>query len=172
MPNAHDPKSIDQYKRDASRLLKAMRSDDELAHATAMQRFARLVNLVKPEQMQLKHALAVVAMEAGFPSWTALKQTQEGLDFSEFFAAPGLKDSINHWFATYEEAKAHQLAHGGVLLPYRHQCFVTSLEILPRLGYEMDDHDWQDIGHDFVRPASQAATDRIRTKLTRRFAAH
>ncbi len=137
----------------------------ELAAKT---RFAVLDN--PPSDLQLKHALTVIALEAGYEGWTALKQKADGLDVSELFAAPGLKDSINHWFATYDEAKAHQSAHGGVLLPYRHQAFVTSLEILPRLGYEKDDPDWKDIGHDFIRPASAEAHSRIQAKLTRRFA--
>lgn len=168
---AHEPKSVDHYKRAAARLLKALRSEDALAHAEAEQRFSRLISQIAPQQMQLKHALAVVAMEAGFTSWTALKQAHEVLDFSEFFAAPGLKDSINHWFPDYDEAKTHQQAHGGVLLPYRHQCFVTSLEILPRLGYERDDPDWKDMDYDFVRPASEAAMQTIKAKLQRRFGA-
>lgn len=158
------PKPLETYKRDASRLLKAVRSGDTAAQA----RFARLDN--PPAELQLKHALTVVAQEAGHANWTALKQASEGFDFSEIFAAPGLKDSINHWFRNYDEAKVHHRAHGGVLLPYRHQAFVTSLDILPRLGYEMDDPDWRDIGHDFIRPASAQAHDRIKARLTRRLA--
>lgn len=158
-------KPLDSYKRDAARLLKSMRTGD----ATAIARFARLDN--PPADLQLKHALAVVAQEAGFESWTALKQSSEEVDFSEIFASPGLKDSINHWFRNYDEAKVHHAAHGGVLLPYRSQAFVTSFDILPRLGYEIDDPDWRDIGHDFVKPASDAAHERIKARLTRRFAA-
>ncbi|MGA9658459.1 MAG: hypothetical protein WBQ60_05120 [Asticcacaulis sp.] len=175
MPHAHDSQFLNACKRDAAKLLKALRSDEEWAHATALERFSRLITQAQPAQVQLKHALAVVALESGYPSWVALKQavddTMRGaLDFSEFFASPCLKDSINHWFATYDEAKAHQLAHGGILLPYRHQFFVTSEAILPRLGYEADDPDWHDIGHDFARPASLDAQTRIKSRLTRRFA--
>lgn len=156
-------KPLDSHKRAAARLLKAARA----GALDAKTRFSVLDN--PPFALQLKHALAVIAHEAGYESWTALKQSVEGVDFSELFAAPGLKDSINHWFATYDEAKAHQTAHGGVLLPYRHQCFVTSLEILPRMGFEKDEADWMEIGHDFVRPASPESHARIKTKLTRRF---
>jgi len=162
---AHDLKSIDTYKRDAAKLLKAVRADD----ATARTRFSRLENA--PAGLQLKHALTVIAHEAGFPTWTALKNAAEEVDFSEIFAAPGLKDSINHWFRNYEEARAHQMANGGVLLPYRTQAFVTSLEILPRLGYEKDDPDWADIGYDFIRPASETALARIKARLSRRLTA-
>lgn len=162
---AHDLKPIDAYKRDAANLLKAVRADD----ASARDRFRRLENV--PAGLQLKHALTVIAHEAGFPTWSALKSAAEEVDFSEIFAAPGLKDSINHWFRNYEEAKAHQMANGGVLLPYRIQAFVTSLEILPRLGYEKDDPDWADIGYDFIRPASDAALARIKARLSRRLTA-
>ena len=71
MPEAHDLKSIDTYKRDAARLLKAVRADD----ATARDRFRRLENA--PAGLQLKHALTVIAHEAGFPTWTALKSAAE-----------------------------------------------------------------------------------------------
>jgi hypothetical protein len=165
MPDVHDLKPIEQYKRDAARLLKAVRADE----ATARDRFRHLENA--PAGLQLKHALTVIAHEAGFPTWTALKTAAEEVDFSEVFASPGLKDSINHWFRNYEEARAHQVAHGGVLLPYRTQAFVTSLEILPRLGYEKDDPDWAAIGYDFINPASLEALARIKTRLSRRLTA-
>lgn len=161
--------SIDHHRRAAVRLLKAMRSDDALRQAMAMQRFARLASQLPPQALQLKHALAVIAHEAGYANWIALKQACDAGDFSEFFAAAGLKDSINAWFADYDEAAAHRAETDGILLPYRHQYFVTSTAILPRLGYDLDDRDWHDIGFDFVRPASAAAHARIRAALTRRF---
>ncbi|MBW8881856.1 MAG: hypothetical protein JF615_10695 [Asticcacaulis sp.] len=157
------PKPLDSYKRDAARLLKGARSGDP----AALERFTVLDN--PPTEPQLKHALAVVAREAGYEAWPALKQARE-LDVSEVFGRPGLRDSLNPWFATYDEAKAYHVAHGGVLLPYRQHCFVSSLEILPRLGYERDDPDWKEIGHDFVRPGSIEAQSRIMARLARRFA--
>lgn len=155
--------SIDCLKRDAARLLKQARAGDEVA----VKRFASLRN--PPEILQLKHALAVVADEAGFDSWTELKQAQVGLDFSEFFAGPSLRDSLNPWFNNYEEAREFHAANGGVLLPYRHHFFLSSLAMLERLGFEADHPDWQDIGYDFVRPASEAAHARIKASLQRRF---
>lgn len=160
------PFSVDSLKRDAARLLKQARAGDE----AALKRFASLRS--PPETLQLKHALAVVADEAGFDSWTELKQTQSGLDFSEFFAGPSLRDSLNPWFNNYEEARAFHAANGGVLLPYRHHFFVSSLAMLERLGFEADHPDWCDIGYDFIRPASEAAHARIKTSLQRRFGSH
>lgn len=158
-------KSLDTYKRDAARLLKAARTGD----AAALARLGGLDNA--PEAPQLKHALAAVAKEAGFHAWTALKTARDGADFSDLFAAPQVKDSLNAWFATYAEGKAHHQAAGGLLLPYRNQVFVTSLDMLPRLGFERDDPDWKAIGYDFVRPASQSAHARITAALGRRFGA-
>ena len=163
MPEQANP--LDSCKRDAARLLKAAKTGD----SAALARFGVLENL--PGSLQLKHALAVVAKEAGFDSWTALKAAREGLDFAEFFGGPRIKDSLNAWFASYDEGKAHQKAAGGVLLPYRNHVFVTSLDILPRLGYALDDPDWKEIGHDFVRPASMEAHARIKAALQRRFGA-
>lgn len=161
----HDTPSVDQYKRNAARLLKAAHAGD----ADALRRFAVLEN--SPSAPQLKHALAAIAREAGHDNWAALKRTVEGPDFSEVFAAPGLGDTLNAWFSTYEEAKSHLAAAGGVLLPYRHQFFVTSKAILGRLGFEPDHPDWRDIAYDFVRPASAEAHARLCAALRRRFAA-
>jgi len=158
--------SIDSLKRDAARLLKQARAGDEIA----LKRFASLRS--PPEILQLKHALAVVADETGFDSWAELKQAQSGLDFSEFFAGPSLRDSLNPWFNNYDEARAFRATNGGVLLPYRHHFFVSSLAMLERLGFETDHPDWRDIGYDFVRPASEAAHARIKASLQRRFAGH
>ena len=160
---AHEPQTIDRLKRGAARLLKAARAGDPAATA----RFAVFDN--PPAEPQLKHALAVIAREAGFPGWAELKKTREGLDFSEFFARPGLGDTLNAWFSSHDEARAHQQAAGGVILPYRHQVFVTSTAILGRLGFEPDHPDWAAIGHDFVRPASSEAHARIAATLVRRF---
>ncbi|ESQ86654.1 hypothetical protein ABAC460_22770 [Asticcacaulis sp. AC460] len=161
MPDTASP-TLDHYKRDAARLLKQARAGD----ATALQRFQRLDN--PPAEIQLKHALAVVAGEAGHDSWTDLKQAS-GLDFSEFFGGHGLRDSLNPWFNNYDEAKAFQTENGGVLLPYRHHFFVSSTAMLARLGFEEDHADWQAIGFDFVRPASAEAQTRIKAGLQRRF---
>ena len=154
---------LDTLKRDAARLLKQVRSGD----ASARARFERLDN--PPEAPQLKHALAVMAHEAGFAGWADLKQARTGLDFSEFFAAPGLGDTLNVWFSTYDEAKAFHTINGGVLLPYRQHVFVTSPAMLDRLGFEAGHTDWAAIGYDFVRPASTAAQARIKAALDRRF---
>lgn len=155
---------LDTLKRDAARLLKQARSGD----AAARRRFERLDN--PPEAPRLKHALAVVAREAGFAGWTELKQARNGLDFTEFFAAPGLCDSVNVWFATYDEARAVHQVKGGVLLPYRRHYFVGSTAILGRLGFEAGHADWAAIGYDFARPACAAAHARIKAALERRFA--
>ena len=155
--------SLDTYKRDAARLLKQARSGD----ASARVRFERLDN--PPEAPQLKHALAVVAQEAGFAGWAALKDAGTGLDFNEFFAAPGLGDTLNIWFSTYDEAKAFHAANAGVLLPYRRHVFVTSTAMLERLGFEAGHTDWAAIGYDFVHPVSEAAHTRIKAALERRF---
>jgi hypothetical protein len=155
--------SLDIFKRDAARLLKQARSGD----ASARARFERLDN--PPDAPQLKHALAVIAREAGFAGWTELKSAQDGLDFSEFFAAPGLGDSLNVWFATYEEAQAFHKLNGGVLLPYRRHYFVSSMALLDRLGFEAGHADWAAIGYDFARPSSPTAHARIKAALERRF---
>ncbi len=158
-------KPVSAYRRNAARLLKALRAGDSDAET----RFSILRET--PVAPQLKHALAVVAMEAGFECWTALKVARDEPDFSDIFVRPGISDSLNAWFAAYDDAKAYHEAHGGILLPYRHQVFVTSLAALTRLGFETDHPDRVAIGYDFVRPVSADAHGRIKAALLRRFGA-
>lgn len=165
MPALSITKPISAFKRDAARLLKGLRAGD----ADAETRFSILRET--PASAQLKHALAVIAMEAGFECWTALKATRDEPDFSDIFVRPGISDSLNAWFSTYDEARTYHQAHGGLLLPYRHQVFVTSLAALTRLGFETDHPDWIAIGYDFVQPASAGAHGRIKAALLRRFGA-
>ncbi|MBW8880375.1 MAG: hypothetical protein JF615_02815 [Asticcacaulis sp.] len=163
MPALPVTKPLSVYKRDAARLLKALRAGEPDAET----RFGQLHE--PPAALQLKHALAVVAHEAGFDSWTALKKAGDAPDFSDIFARPGVSDSLNAWFASYDEARTYHQSHGGVLLPYRHQIFVTSMAVLIRMGFEADHPDWKAIGYDFVRPASSEAYSRIKAALLRRF---
>lgn len=125
-------KSIDYYKKSASLLLKDLNGSDSPRVASALARLQLLErsNLSVPAKVQRKHALTVVALEAGFRSWLDLKQQLEQekcLDFTEFFALLRFGGFINHWFSSYEEARAFQSQHGGLLLPYRKQC------LLPRV---------------------------------------
>ncbi len=121
MKRSLSPLTLDECKIQASILLKEM----------DLKRFARCPETAKipSEMLKRKHALAVIAFEKGFDSWATLK-LQIGLIKGGF---------LNHWFSTYAEAKAYQVAAGGFVLPYKKQFFVCETDYLEAIGLSESD---------------------------------
>lgn len=138
--------------------------------------------LSRAGQIQLKHALTVLALEHGYESWVALKLAAEagtvhapvGRDGvgggrstpagSPLMYEPGFDVLLNRWFATYEEALASLADRGGYLLPYRHQFLICEPEAIRLLGLDPADPDWQRIGYDWVEPVDREAWERLRAR--------
>lgn len=68
---------------------------------------------------------------------------------------------LNHWFGDYSAAKRFQRSHGGFLLPYERQFFVTTAPALRELGLDPDDPDWDRIDHDWAAPGDRDAWERL-----------
>jgi hypothetical protein len=171
-------RTLDECKIRASILLKDARSDDPLRARIAAERLRALPYfapldpdeiLARRDTIRLKHALAVVAAELGYATWTDCKRRLETpaadrLDPEAFFAKLGAA-YLNRWFARYEEARASLDDEGGYLFPYRHQFFVCVPGFLSDRGIDPDDPDWARIGRDWVRPLDEAALARLERKL-------
>ena len=160
----------------ARMLLAHLRGSDPVRARAAAQRFQQLQSfaqasvddLCSSDRVRLKHALTVVAVEAGQPSWVALKAACLRAEGPTAAALPAdalyterMSLWLNLWFASYDEARASLDADGGYLLPYRHHFFVTTAEALRELGLDPSDDDWRRIGFDWVRPADPAAHARL-----------
>ena len=170
--------SADECRIRASLLLKDLRSDDPTRVVGAAERFRALpyfasddseVFLARRDSIQLKHALAVIAHEQGYPTWTDCKRGLETLailriDTERFFAAHGC-GFLNRWFARYDEARASLETQGGYLFPYRNQFFICEWGFVAALGLDPADPDWERIGRDWVRPRDDVARDRLEAKL-------
>lgn len=161
MSKSHPSYSIKECKIRASLLLKSLRSSDPDAVMRAAKRFKRLpefttlsLNDISSCEIKHKHALAVVALEKGFQSWSELK-----------CQLPFIKGGfLNHWFTDYADAKSKQHTDGGYLLPYQNQYFVCDTSYISNLGFDVSDPDWEKIGYDWVRPADQHAWKRLYKK--------
>jgi hypothetical protein len=77
---------------------------------------------------------------------------------------------LNHWCATYDEARALRESQGGYLLPFKDQFFVTGAEGIEELGLDPQDPDWERIGFDWVRPLDLEAGARLQDKRQRALA--
>ncbi len=168
--------SLARSRARARLLLSHLRSHDPARARAAAERVGRLRSfaaiaidelLAAPERVRLKHALTVIAVELGFPSWVAWKAAASTPPPAvaplpdDAMYARGMAAYLNRWFADYDEARASLARDGGYLLPYRHHFFLTSPEAVRNLGLDPDDSDWQAIGFDWVRPADPAAHARL-----------
>ena len=172
---------LDEYKTQAVLLLKQLRSDDSQLSLKAAERFQQLPHLTDitiaeiaaSDQIKLKHALNVIALEHNYGNWSDFKQH---LERKENFRAK-LKDQytlvypqrcshiMNGWHPNYESAKDELKEIGGYLFPYRNQFFICDTGYIRVLGLDPYDPDWKLIGWDWVQPADQAAWERLNAKL-------
>jgi hypothetical protein len=124
--------------------------------------------------VQRKHCLAVVAREVGFAGWDHARRVFEGdageSDFGKMLYGAGCGGQLNHWFATYEEARAFHVEHRApdarsYLLAYQRHFFVADRHFIEALGLDPDDADWTAIGWDWARPRSVEARSRLYAKI-------
>jgi len=158
-------------------LLRQLRSGDLERSAAAAARFRPLGTLgalasSDPTRLagraRLKHALTVIALEHGHPSWRSLKAALAAVPADgDAWYARGMGAFLNRWFARYEDARASLEIEGGYLLPYHNQFFVCEGGAIPLLGLDPDDPDWARIGRDCARPADRAAYERLRRGVGR-----
>ena len=127
MNKPHKSFSVDECKIQASILLKSLHSNDTEHSAKAAKRFQRLPEFARlsfeeiiQTEIKRKHALAVIAIEKGFKSWTDLKCQLP-------FIRGGF---LNKWFANYAEAKSYQQSEGGFLLPFKNQFFICDADYI------------------------------------------
>jgi len=155
--------SLDECKRDASLLLKDLRSTQSSIAAIAAERFRRVAPyrertvdeiLSDRDAIQRKHALAVIARERGYAAWKNLKDAADVL-----WCPPGSSAFWHNWCKTHEEARAYLETNGGYLLTAHGKCFIAERGYIEHLGLDPDDPRWDAIGCDIHRPKVATARD-------------
>lgn len=175
--------TVHECKIRASLLLKELRCDERPRTVRAAERFRAFPAFASLDTdaiierrgtIQLKHALAAIAAELGYPTWTACKRRLEvpanlRLETERFFESrtgePVGAAYLNRWFARYDEARASLESDGGYLFPYRHQFFICEGGFLDARGIDPSDPDWERIGRDWVRPIDAEARRRLERAL-------
>ncbi len=164
---------LSKLRARARLLLRQLRSDDPARSTAAAARFGRLATLAAcasdpprlAQRARLKHALTVIALEHGQPSWPALKAALDRAPAEAVVWYPrGMGAFLNRWFARYEDARWSLEAEGGYLFPYRDQFFVCEARALEVLGLDADDPDWARIDRDCARPGDVEAYARLRQR--------
>jgi hypothetical protein len=173
--------NFEEYRIRAGRLLKDLRGADAGTALEAAQRFAAAPAWVgKPadeivanrDKIRRKHALQVVANEAGYRDWSHLKkafdgETAAGFDTTRLFE-PRTGGFLNLWYRSHEEARQVLGAEPvRFLFPFRYQFFVCEAAFLEALGVDAGHPDWERIGYDWVKPRDKKARARLEVRLRR-----
>lgn len=169
-----------QSSFDASRLPSASLraasglAQDEREHA--VKRFRQLStfsslsadNFEALNDLQLKHALNVVAVENGYESWTELKSaldhaadTSPLAEITEQFYPKNFTTYWNIWFAKYSQAKKVLGEGKGFLLPYKNQYFIVEEHFVDSIGLPHTLPEWNEIGNDWAHPKNVKAWLRL-----------
>jgi hypothetical protein len=155
--------SIEECKRDASLLLKDLKSERVDVAKEAAERFRRIAPfreqtagevLDNRDGIQRKHALAVIAREHGYVAWKNLKDAADVL-----WCPPGSSAFWHNWCKTHEEARKYLQANGGYLLTAHGKWFIAERGYIEHLGLNPDDPRWEAIGFDVYEPKDTAACD-------------
>ncbi len=161
------PPTVAEFRRQATLLLRDLRSDDRVRREAAFHRFAILPALSHGDEprersVQRKHALNVIALEQGAPDWPALRMRIEPIETAELLYASGQMAAYwNIWFSTYEEARAVHREKGGYLFPYRNHFFVSDAHFVRAAGLDPNAPEWRTIGYDWARPGDRKAWARL-----------
>ncbi|MDO8955065.1 MAG: hypothetical protein Q7V63_09495 [Gammaproteobacteria bacterium] len=157
--------NLTESKIRASIVLKALRSEDSMQSNPAITRFQALPEFAEcsaaaiQEQVRRKHALALIAKEAGFSSWNEFKLSSEA-SILAIFTEIKASAFLNKWFSNYDQAKIEQMKSGGYLLPYNSQCFICEADYIKHIGLNPNDPDWKLMAWDWVKPADSEARER------------
>lgn len=167
--------SVAYFKNAASILQKSVKSDDAIIQKKALIRIRKFfpnIASLPTTPLKRKHALAVIAQEAGYPSWQQLVASfgnKKTILYSEFFGSPKFNGALNFWFTNYHAAKKHQLKEGGFLLPYKTQFFVAQESFIENTEVPPEDDDWRLIGRDWLEPENLDAHKRLCLKFERKY---
>lgn len=174
------PLNLEEYRIRASRLLKELRGPDLALGLHAANRFHILPGFADKapgdiynsrDRIKRKHALTVIAREAGFNDWPELKAStppavEIGFDATRLFQRTAT--FLNLWYRTYDQAREVLTADPKrYLFPYRHQFVVCEGQLLEDQGIDTADPDWERIGRDWVKPLDARAHARLAVRLRR-----
>ena len=121
------------------------------------------------EPIQRRHCLDAVARQFGFDDFRHARRVIDAdgpsEDFGRLLYRARNHGSLNHWYASYDEARSHQRASGGYLLPYRKQFMVVSAAFVRDLGLDPQAEAWTRMNFDWVRPADPDARRQLYANL-------
>jgi DNA-binding phage protein len=175
------PDNLQEFRIRASRLKKELNSAEDAVALRAAERFRTLPAFQEKTAEQIaaarayvqrKHALAVIATEAGFESWAQLRcarlfDAAPSFDTTRLFQR-GSAGFLNLWFRSYEEARPLLAAEPRrYLFPHGRHFFLCEALFLENAGVDPSDPDWERIGRDWVRPSDTRAQARLAVRLRR-----
>lgn len=155
-------------KNEADLLLKHAKQGDAgvISRFRQLPLFASLSsdNAEALNDLQLKHAFSIIAVENSYGSWTELKsaldtaaETSPLAEIKEQFYPKGFTTYWNIWLAKYSQAKKVLDEGKGFLLPFKNQFFIVEEHFVDSIGLPHTLPEWNEIGNDWVHPKNVKA---------------
>ena len=129
--------ATDYLRFKAKKLLKSAHSDAKSSSLPILRRLinshvfrnVQLPDLYRHrQQIQRKHVLQLLALEAGFSDWAGLKSNYKDLSADQLALDPGRLFEFgypNLWFRNHKEAREYVARHGGQLITQGLQAMVV-----------------------------------------------
>lgn len=141
---------------------------EAVAELTPLKRFALCSPVEISRAVTRRDCLSAIAISLGFQNWPQASAILDGErlgNFGDMLVPKGSSAFTNVWFSDYDEAATAHQQHGGFLLAYRKQYFLTDTNFIEHLGLATDDPDWTAIHRDWPNAADSAARSRLYAKL-------
>ncbi|WP_020405358.1 hypothetical protein [Hahella ganghwensis] len=158
--------SLTRYRHQAAILLKEIRygNPEALQRIQQLDLFSSSDLSDLPHLVKLKHCLNVMALEQGFRQWADFTSDFETSVMDEL-AARYSAGYLNHWYASYDEAKRlleeSRESPQRYLLPYKKgrqsQYYICEAAYIRSFGLDPDAREWEAIGYDLVQPRDRKA---------------
>jgi len=160
------PMRLNQLKIEAKLLHKRLKSgSDNSVEAYLNHPIFRNLSSSQIEEkrkgIRLKDSYHLIASTYGFSRWEDLKRQVIKNDMLYRSNGVGL---IHKWFKSDTEASKYHIKYGGYLLQFWADYVICGVEYIQLLGLHHYAEEWKAIGYNWIKPADQAAYQKLYQK--------
>ncbi len=165
--------ALNEIKIQAKKLLKELPNNKALQQSLSkpLNSFA----LAEPNNVQLKHCLALVSYQLGFNNWRQAQSVLSGkevpiahIDMGTFFYPESCGAFINEWFNDYNQAEKALLEQPKIkwLLPYKKQFLVVERDYVEQLNINQALTTlWSEVERNMVKSYNSLAWDKLTAQV-------
>lgn len=155
---------LSTLKKEAKLLHKSIKND----YSIAVKRYMNLPHFsnLLPNEIKLKHAFQVIAIEYGYDNWNDLRS--DIIERDMLFRKNGV-GLVHKWFKQYNKALLYHQRNGGYLLRFWNDYVICGHEYIELINLSDYQNEWKVIGYNWIEPKSGVAFKRLRKAAERAY---